>query len=571
LEDLTSTIVGPLVAVEAWRAISSAWVRVLRTLVSIGAGLALLLVFGSVWLRIERPGAASPLPTLETGLAILLMVMTTVSWLLPPALLAGAFSGERARFGLLLLLICQISSREIVLGRLLGRLAGCTAFCLPAMPVVAFLAALCDLDFVDITLMLVLPLAVGFGAAGLCCALSVLSRKGRDALLAVYLFDAFVVLAPVLAGAYGTIMEQWLWVLNPYGAIGLLAMGGGRLNALLTIALWLLIGMVGVCLAVWRLRPSATHAMASEHSRKLGWRRKRIPRVINRPMLWKEIHIEQIGTVSRIARWLGIVLVAAYLVGHFWLGSNLILGRLSRPVVDMAWPGKMQTYAAFARVANPLMACLLELAIGVRAASTIAGERERRTWDLILASPLEGKAILFAKLVGSLYAVRFLFLAFVIGGIMPIAAGLIDSPFGIPAIDAAGSILSAATVCSFMVTFGIALSLASDSTGEAIAWTVVAWLIAQVVATISGTIAGVGTVLAFGSSALATPAPWTQMVFSVVSNAVYAGIFLVLAFLEWWRCRRRFEMLSGRIFCECGSAPIHPSRDHPKTRLFDGA
>jgi ABC-type transport system involved in multi-copper enzyme maturation permease subunit len=554
LEEITVTMAGPLVAVEAWRAVSSDRVRVLRRLVPIGAGLALLLIFCAWWLATQQP-TASPASIWQTGLEILLIVMTTGVWLLAPALLAGAFSGERAQPGLLLLLTCHVTSREIVLGRLLGRLAVCGALFLPAVPALVFLAAFCDLHSLDIALILLLPPVVAFGAGGMCCALSVVSRKGRDALLAVYLFDALVVLAPVFAEAYGATSLQWVMILDPYGTIGLLVAGSGRLRALLTIASWLLIGVTGVGLAARRLRASATRVMVGERASRLGWRPRRVPPIGNRPMLWKEMHIEQMRTVSRIARWLGIVLVVTYLIGHLWLGGRLILDSISQPDIDMTWwPMKAAMYASFARKANPLMAWVLELAVGLRAASAIASERERNTWDLILTSPLRSKEIMFAKLAGSLYALRMLFLIFIIGWVLPVAAGLLDKPWGIAGTDVVGSVLSAVAVCLFMVVCGVAVSLANDSTAKAMTWIVAAWVLSQIGANLFATVAGMGTVFALSDwvpvppPGSMTPGSGSQTIYSVVSNAVYAIIFLMLSFLEWWRCRRRFDLLAGRTF-----------------------
>src|SRR5262249_46194691 len=139
------------------------------------------------WMTLRWSSEFSPAPVVEGGLDTLLGLMVTGAWLLTPALLAGAFSGQRPQAALLLLLTCQVSARDIVLGRLLGRLAICGVFMLAALPAMTLLAGICDLRFLDIGLMMLLPLAIGFGAGGICCAASVVSRQGRDALLAVYL------------------------------------------------------------------------------------------------------------------------------------------------------------------------------------------------------------------------------------------------------------------------------------------------------------------------------------------------------------------------------------------------
>jgi hypothetical protein len=59
------------------------------------------------------------------------------------------------------------------------------------------------------------------------------------------------------------------------------------------------------------------------------------------------------------------------------------------------------------RIVGPLVACLLLLAVGVRAAGSISGERARNTWDELMTTPLSSDQILFAKWFGSILSVRW--------------------------------------------------------------------------------------------------------------------------------------------------------------------
>src|SRR5205085_1271518 len=118
-------------------------------------------------------------------------------------------------------------------------------------------------------------------------------------------------------------------------------------------------------------------------------------------------------------------------------------------------------------------------------------ERERNTWDSILTSPLEGGEIVYAKLAGSLYGLRFLFLALIIGWILPIAAGVVGVSPNFTEITIAGQVIGAPVVCVFMASLGLWMSLTNASATRAMSLTVVGWIIAQTVINVAASVLGV--------------------------------------------------------------------------------
>jgi len=83
----------------------------------------------------------------------------------------------------------------------------------------------------------------------------------------------------------------------------------------------------------------------------------------------------------------------------------------------------------YLRSITGLFGSLLVLAVGVRSAGSITSERERQTLDILLTTPLAASEVVWAKIAGSLYALRggcallgFLWLmGTIVGALHPIA------------------------------------------------------------------------------------------------------------------------------------------------------
>jgi ABC-type transport system involved in multi-copper enzyme maturation permease subunit len=546
LEEAAERLVGPLAPVEAARLVSRTWVLVLRRITPIVMGIVLLMVIWVWWLSQGTNDNYSPLVALRGALVGLLGLLITCSWLLTPALLAGTLSGERMQASLALLFACQVSSREIVLGRLIGRLAIFLQILLASLPALALAGGLCGLNLLHMLLIIALPLVVAFGNGGLACAASVYSRRGRDALLAVYLFDILLLLAPLFVSLLGG-NPEWVAPLDPYWPLASAAGGLTWLPAALTIATWTIFGVLGVALAAMRLRSASLQPAESTRRKRRILRRHRVPPVGKRPMVWKELYIEQMRTVNRIARLLGLVLIVLYLGGSFLLAGLILLGR-----IDPAWSGlqnlaQMQ-YRSFA-FANTAMAWLIQWAIGLRAAVSISSERERNTWDSLLCSPLDGLEIVTAKLYGNLYALRGLAVAVLIGWVLALIS---------EALPPEGFIqLLILTLCAsmFMAALGIHVSLTSASPTRAMAITISLWIAAAVATQLfSLVVIAVGYLAVnilqklFWPTWMSGPGPFFGAGFSTLVAVLRCLLYVAATILLAAYCGRRFDRLAGRTF-----------------------
>jgi hypothetical protein len=120
-------------------------------------------------------------------------------------------------------------------------------------------------------------------------------------------------------------------------------------------------------------------------------------------MFWKELFAGgavHLGAAGRIAMMLVILGVVATSVGVF-------VSSLSVPV--STWSGPAKYYAIYGVYMGTLVGCGLLVLLAARAATSVTSEKERQSWDALLATPLSAQQIVAAKILGSLYAVRWLF------------------------------------------------------------------------------------------------------------------------------------------------------------------
>jgi ABC-type transport system involved in multi-copper enzyme maturation permease subunit len=466
--NLALILFGPLAEPECRRALARGWLIAVRTLAAMVLAAVAISVIWYWWLGVRLDPFYLPSSELRYALAAGGMIELTIAVVMPPALLAGSLAGERERGVLQLLLTAAVSAREVVVGRMAGKLSQVWMILLAGLGPLALLAAWSGLSLLQFAILLLLVLAVAVGSGGMGVIASVLSRRGRDALLSVYMVILLFLLTP-LATNLGLPHEvgDWLAELSPYPAMAHLTLIGATPPALVTSACWFGVGILGTALACWRLRPSCLSVGVVVQRAK--WRGK-VPPVGERPMLWKELYIERAGTLGRFGRWLGVLitvpivgasvgLAAAFMWSLFWRG-------------DTEWANWATSYLSFLLdgTGTPL-GWLLQWAIGLRAAVAIAAERERGTWDGLLVSPLEPGEIVPAKLVSSLHALRWLIgtmlLAWTLGLLMGAASAGKYAQWVIGNISAG----------LFMAAIGLRCSVSLPTATRAMTWTIASWLI----------------------------------------------------------------------------------------------
>jgi ABC-type transport system involved in multi-copper enzyme maturation permease subunit len=416
---------------------------------------------------------------------------------LTPAYTAGAIAEEKERKTLEFLLVTDLRDREIVLSKLLSRLANITLLILAGLPILSFLQFLGGVDP-----NLVLAGFAGTGMtmlslAGLSILNSALLKRARDAIALTYLgYAAYLIVSGsswallLIRGASSLSWTlPWLGPMTIKDFAQVISIGnvvaisfqlaadvfaGGNLAATLPTVLRnyaLFHGSVALICTTWavlRLRALAIKQSYGK-TQRLPWQKRvwRRPAVGNRPMLWKEFFIESGLRFNALGRIIVLVLIIGSFIPVVFIFDEF-LNRLrgpARPFYGTPWQMLNRAMNVWVRVLGSMVACLTLLAIAARASSSISNERDRQTFDALLTTPLDSNSILFAKWIGNILSARWAWvwlgaiyaLGLCTGGLHPLALPLL---------------LGAWLIYAFVVSgIGLWFSMVSRTTLRATLWT----------------------------------------------------------------------------------------------------
>jgi ABC-type transport system involved in multi-copper enzyme maturation permease subunit len=363
---------------------------------------------------------------------LLLIVLAT------PAFVAGAITDEKRRGTLQYLLTADLESRHIVVGKLLARMAQVILVALAGVPLFALLAGFGGVEPITLLALgiaLTVPL---FALASTALLASVWCRQTRDAVLALYILGTLAGLAVWYLQGFLRYFNP-LFVLQPAWSTWRtldLAELGWRL--LVSSLCWGTLGIVSLGLAIWRLRPAYIGELEDVRPRIARWYSAvRVP-VQDEPIRWRERHVEGLSPtpeLRRMPQWLGVTAITAlttlssFLILVLSLPVNVSLGDVILALARYQ-PQRLAVVMPSAGngflVQGVLVMLLASLVVGIRCSGAVTGERERRTWEALLLTPLSAKQLIRGKLWGIMgasyvyllaYAVPALVLS-VLGGVM---------------------------------------------------------------------------------------------------------------------------------------------------------
>lgn len=498
---------------------------------------------------------------LTVSLVVLVVANLTLVLLLAPAALAGGFAGDPQRTALGMLLGSRLSAAEIVGSRFLSRLGQVVVVTFGGLPAIAFLGAYCGMTIDSLLALLLLLLAVACGSASLALLLSVLFNRARDALIASYVLGLALLIVPTLvSGRLSPTVATWAQALNPFLCVDKLVLAGQVAPAFQSVTIWSALALAGLTATIWLLWP--TFLRRSDNRPQGLGRQAKVPRMGENPIRWKELYIESAREFGRLLR------VLTGLILGLMLGGSILLTVLFlwRHVDSQPPQIVQQTLDAASQwigvLALPL-GWLIQWAVGVRAAAGISLEREQGTWDALMMSPLDGGEIVKAKMVASLYSLRWFLAATLIVWLLGVMVESIElHDFFLMAI-------STALYTCVMSAIGVWSSLTTQSSGRAITLTLLGWLMARIVFAIAATLL-VGVSMLFillatsllnliggGGSVVAFP---KVLSFEVGYLLFESTICLGTTFAIAWYCRHQFDRLAGRGHPRSKPVLVRPAR-----------
>lgn len=348
---------------------------------------------------------------------------------LTPALVAGAILDERNKQTLPLLLSSMLSPREIVYGKLAGRLLGLLAILLAGLPILALMQFLGGIDFFEAIGQLWLALLIMLFLAMTSICMSCQSRTLGGAIARTYLrsslhflygviltlpiallFSTYwdirfalvsVVLSLLVCQLFAIVSTQRLIrnlsevALHSHLPDNQVISSNNNAWSDLSHLVWNFRGWMGASRASWEYRFEARTDAREYQEDDVAIRYYRIPEVTNRPLMWKD-------TFFPIDRRMQFFLTA----GSIALGTCIMLFLVS----ILGTTSSIYGLEGLIRWLAWLSMLLVVGVIVLRASGCFAEEIQHRTIDMLLMWPWSKARIVLEKCLAIFRRYRILLL-----------------------------------------------------------------------------------------------------------------------------------------------------------------
>jgi ABC-type transport system involved in multi-copper enzyme maturation permease subunit len=359
-------------------------------------------------------------------------------FLAAPIFAAGAIVDEKRQGTLTYLLLSEMEVRQLLVGKLLGRLAQVILWLMAGLPLFALMAGYGGIEPITIAFLYAGLLMPALALVSLSLLMSVHCRQTRDAVLAVYGLLLLGWLGVTWLGGPLRHLDP-LWVLEPaWEAAGAIDLAEAGRRLLVSALLWGAIAAASLVVAGVRLLPLFRREMESTRVAKKHWFVGEREPLDDQPIRWREQHVEGLApnpTLRRVPQWLGIVLVACLATASSVtiLYLSLVPGATFVDVIEALMQLNVRKLAqlmpdASGRFLTQSIVVMLlgSLIVGVRCAGAITQERERHTWEAVLLTPISARQIALGKLWGVIRASYWYLLAYaapavslsVLGGVL---------------------------------------------------------------------------------------------------------------------------------------------------------
>jgi ABC-type transport system involved in multi-copper enzyme maturation permease subunit len=329
-------------------------------------------------------------------------IQVTMVLLAAPASTAGAICLDRARGTLAHVLATDLTSTEIVLGKLAARLTPIVGLIAASVPVLAIGLLLGGVIPEAVATLFVASIALAMLGASLALLVSVRVGKSHEVLMVVYSAWFLALMSAPLWAYISRGSDRlpgppdWFWMLNPYVLVYAPYSWAARFS-LVDVALYLTVnGALTVLISNWAIRilrrepkPQRVRSERWENawqtlrSRAFSWIPS--PTLEGNPVLWREWHRNRPSRTAR--RVWGLYIVGSVVATFIGLQSLISDG------VSMG-PPDVIGYNMF-QVAIGL------LFLSVMAPTAFSEERVRGSLDVLMSTPLSTASIVLGKWWGT--------------------------------------------------------------------------------------------------------------------------------------------------------------------------
>jgi ABC-type transport system involved in multi-copper enzyme maturation permease subunit len=371
-----------------------------------------------------------------------------------PVFTAGAITDEKTRGTLLYLFSADLTSWEILIGKLLGRTYEILLLLLATLPFICFIGVWGGVTpgaLLAMMLSLVGPL-LALAAASLL--MSVWCRRTADAVVGLYAIGGLMYLAWLGLQTLGRLGGPGTWFASVkrlteyfdpfYVAAPALSNADSKVLIGHLVGCWVAWGILAaICftVAVARLRPAYLRQLERSGREPLVTRLiEKRAEVSDEPIRWKERNVDGIAPLSAfrlVPRWFalpGIVMATVLLVAAFLALSS-----------GQAFTDVLKWFLTFDQAAlnddrnvkgveeaffllGVVVLVLGSLVVGIRCSAAVTAEREKQTWEALLLTPLPTPSLIRNKLWGILGAAVPYVLAYTIPAL--VLATLAGPPAG---------------------------------------------------------------------------------------------------------------------------------------------
>ena len=413
--------------------------------------------------------------------------------MMTPALVAGAIADERQRKTLHYLMASQLSSAQIILGKVAARLLRVAVIGAIGLPVLSLISLFGGIDPLLVLVVYCATATTTFFLASVSIYCSIGAVKPRDAIARAYLFEILWLSIPtILLATMGSWTPFWLVIGEPLRPVlewvamsspsDLLRTGPwmvGNLAGSIKIIGWMMgsqvvYGVLLILLASLRLRPvyrgegapSWWRRRVGPKQGRLQWQLWPRPAVSDDAMLWKEMHLHKISEARRILLFLVGLTLIGVTVYNAW---DLFGGAWNELVHEGGWMGygrNQRDINALLRATNGGLSVVILVGLGSVAASSISSEREGDTWTNLCSSPIDGAEVIRGKILGSIWMFRVILVFLVACWSFGLLIGSVH-PLGLMAC-----LIELPIFAWFAAALGVTMSLRSKNTVQALTQTI---------------------------------------------------------------------------------------------------